>query len=163
MVAATTSYPRSTSSAAATELSTPPDMATRTRSFTVPPHPSAEWGMRNAEYKGRVESRNETRAAIPHSALRTPHSGFGSSVQDRGQCPDLVDNLGERADDRLYVFQRVVLAEREPQRRHAQDRKSTRLNSSHVSISYAVFCLKKKKKKINKTNKKKKKKKKHNK
>src|SRR5207249_10033610 len=27
-----------------------------------------------------------------------------------------------------------------------QDRKSTRLNSSHVSISYAVFCLKKKKK-----------------
>src|SRR5690349_24230724 len=27
----------------------------------------------------------------------------------------------------------------------AQDRKSTRLNSSHVEISYAVFCLKKKK------------------
>src|SRR5699024_12593445 len=29
------------------------------------------------------------------------------------------------------------------------DRKSTRLNSSHVSISYAVFCLKKKKKNTN--------------
>src|SRR5690348_17530517 len=29
----------------------------------------------------------------------------------------------------------------------ASDRKSTRLNSSHPSISYAVFCLKKKKKK----------------
>src|SRR5256885_16459697 len=29
------------------------------------------------------------------------------------------------------------------------DRKSTRLNSSHLVISYAVFCLKKKKKKIN--------------
>src|SRR5690606_41496227 len=29
----------------------------------------------------------------------------------------------------------------------ARDRKSTRLNSSHVKISYAVFCLKKKKKK----------------
>src|SRR5207249_8659458 len=28
------------------------------------------------------------------------------------------------------------------------DRKSTRLNSSHVSISYAVFCLKKKKRKL---------------
>src|SRR5947199_6407009 len=28
------------------------------------------------------------------------------------------------------------------------DRKSTRLNSSHLGISYAVFCLKKKKKKI---------------
>src|SRR5690242_21031892 len=30
---------------------------------------------------------------------------------------------------------------------HIEDRKSTRLNSSHMSISYAVFCLKKKKKK----------------
>src|SRR5207253_10224036 len=30
---------------------------------------------------------------------------------------------------------------------HRGDRKSTRLNSSHVAISYAVFCLKKKKKK----------------
>src|SRR3989442_9094527 len=29
-----------------------------------------------------------------------------------------------------------------------EDRKSTRLNSSHVRISYAVFCLKKKKKKV---------------
>src|SRR5437773_11232592 len=29
----------------------------------------------------------------------------------------------------------------------SQDRKSTRLNSSHITISYAVFCLKKKKKK----------------
>src|SRR5207253_11263522 len=28
---------------------------------------------------------------------------------------------------------------------HVEDRKSTRLNSSHVAISYAVFCLKKKK------------------
>src|SRR5438034_2528427 len=30
---------------------------------------------------------------------------------------------------------------------HVQDRKSTRLNSSHTVISYAVFCLKKKKEK----------------
>src|SRR3712207_8706251 len=30
----------------------------------------------------------------------------------------------------------------------AGDRKSTRLNSSHANISYAVFCLKKKKKKL---------------
>src|SRR6266480_3356250 len=32
-------------------------------------------------------------------------------------------------------------------RHRPRDRKSTRLNSSHMSISYAVFCLKKKKKK----------------
>src|SRR5207253_10087404 len=43
------------------------------------------------------------------------------------------------------------------------DRKSTRLNSSHVAISYAVFCLKKKKKKKKKKQKKNKKKKKNHK
>src|SRR5690348_18503585 len=36
-----------------------------------------------------------------------------------------------------------------PAARVLLDRKSTRLNSSHPSISYAVFCLKKKKKKDN--------------
>src|SRR5690242_21126313 len=44
----------------------------------------------------------------------------------------------------------AVRAKRRAQDRIAmagQDRKSTRLNSSHMSISYAVFCLKKKKKK----------------
>src|SRR5437870_8354668 len=34
---------------------------------------------------------------------------------------------------------------RRPRRDRTRDRKSTRLNSSHVAISYAVFCLKKKK------------------
>src|SRR5690554_7642904 len=41
-----------------------------------------------------------------------------------------------------FVIQICVLKEN-----NHQDRKSTRLNSSHVRISYAVFCLKKKKKK----------------
>src|SRR5690349_23216411 len=40
---------------------------------------------------------------------------------------------------RYHAFERMLL--------HRRDRKSTRLNSSHVEISYAVFCLKKKKKK----------------
>src|SRR5438477_8585497 len=35
---------------------------------------------------------------------------------------------------------------RQEQQWQQRDRKSTRLNSSHMSISYAVFCLKKKKK-----------------
>src|SRR5205807_8763614 len=48
----------------------------------------------------------------------------------------------------------VPAAPATPHRRRAckpatrQDRKSTRLNSSHLVISYAVFCLKKKKKKL---------------
>src|SRR5438067_7145020 len=40
-----------------------------------------------------------------------------------------------------FIVCRLSLRERAPFR---GDRKSTRLNSSHVSISYAVFCLKKK-------------------
>src|SRR3712207_8926971 len=39
----------------------------------------------------------------------------------------------------------VMLAPDEDQARIYSDRKSTRLNSSHANISYAVFCLKKKK------------------
>src|SRR5437667_4296243 len=41
-----------------------------------------------------------------------------------------------------------------PERIPQLDRKSTRLNSSHITISYAVFCLKKKKKKHKKPKKK---------
>src|SRR5690606_39740035 len=46
-----------------------------------------------------------------------------------------------RACRRHRFFERRVYA----RERLAEDRKSTRLNSSHVKISYAVFCLKKKK------------------
>src|SRR3989442_11736449 len=45
-------------------------------------------------------------------------------------------------------FDRRVALHRDDLRK---DRKSTRLNSSHVRISYAVFCLKKKKKNIKKS------------
>src|SRR3712207_8568896 len=48
----------------------------------------------------------------------------------------------ELGDPRLLQLQ---LALRDPLPA-AQDRKSTRLNSSHANISYAVFCLKKKNK-----------------
>src|SRR3989475_12722645 len=47
------------------------------------------------------------------------------------------------------VFARFIL--RAASLEHKRDRKSTRLNSSHSQISYAVFCLKKKKKKISAT------------
>src|SRR3712207_8783526 len=50
-------------------------------------------------------------------------------VQLRQPCPDLFEHPAK-------VELRAV-----------EDRKSTRLNSSHANISYAVFCLKKKKKK----------------
>src|SRR5258708_31247591 len=43
------------------------------------------------------------------------------------------------------MLQRALPLQVRPYRRERQDRKSTRLNSSHQIISYAVFCLKKKK------------------
>src|SRR5690606_40011812 len=53
--------------------------------------------------------------------------------------------------DLTRVVLMQIIAEQEPQEEpiftNALDRKSTRLNSSHVKISYAVFCLKRKKKK----------------
>src|SRR5438552_5797300 len=54
----------------------------------------------------------------------------------------LVAGRGERAADLLV---RPVRREVEAFRFSTLDRKSTRLNSSHQIISYAVFCLKKKK------------------
>src|SRR5690554_7207111 len=67
-----------------------------------------------------------------------------------------VFNQGMRTDQNLYAartqgcidFRALLLAGRTSQQSYIdpQDRKSTRLNSSHVRISYAVFCLKKKKK-----------------
>src|SRR5690606_41067371 len=48
--------------------------------------------------------------------------------------------IGWDTDESRFIFIGAEKMKRE-------DRKSTRLNSSHVKISYAVFCLKKKKKK----------------
>src|SRR3989442_6574550 len=63
-------------------------------------------------------------------------------------CSDLAHR--DVRHQRLEVLATAALCPRQPQVpiQHADrplDRKSTRLNSSHVRISYAVFCLKKKK------------------
>src|SRR3712207_6880765 len=54
--------------------------------------------------------------------------------------------LGHRPADRLAEPPGQRLADAAEALRPHADRKSTRLNSSHANISYAVFCLKKKKK-----------------
>src|SRR5471032_3599299 len=61
---------------------------------------------------------------------------------------------------RRLVSDRPRRERTQPRCSSRRDRKSTRLNSSHITISYAVFCLKKKKKKNISFNIKKKKKKK---
>src|SRR5207249_10027435 len=84
-----------------------------------------------------------------HDAL--PILGPGDSHRGR---PPRRDRRRSRAEgDRVLrvrsAHHRGVLRRRKASERflEVEDRKSTRLNSSHVSISYAVFCLKKKKKK----------------
>src|SRR3712207_7278995 len=54
--------------------------------------------------------------------------------------------VGDEAADRRAAGQRDGQDAVGEGRHDAGDRKSTRLNSSHANISYAVFCLKKKKK-----------------
>src|SRR5207253_9171669 len=85
-------------------------------------------------------------------------------IFDRGPCAYLLESveggekwgrysfLGSGAPMLLHGSDReVVLSDGRRRRRIPvktdvlEDRKSTRLNSSHVAISYAVFCLKKKK------------------
>src|SRR2546430_11244924 len=58
-------------------------------------------------------------------------------LQQHGREQVLEDRLGGEGDGQA--------ADADGAEHRAEDRKSTRLNSSHSQISYAVFCLKKKK------------------
>src|SRR5439155_3834372 len=66
---------------------------------------------------------------------------LGLDVDDLGRGQPVGDELRERLDDRRLRRDRV---DGDDVGVDLADRKSTRLNSSHVAISYAVFCLKKK-------------------
>src|SRR2546426_3439748 len=80
--------------------------------------------------------------------------------RERQTLVDARDVLGRRKNERTEELDRYLALEHERQTslretrrsaREALDRKSTRLNSSHLVISYAVFCLKKKKTRLNST------------
>src|SRR3712207_8169054 len=88
----------------------------------------------------------------PRSTLFPYTTLFRSGSGSRGQLVDLflqtldpVLQQGSRAVQRLSHLLRPVFGEGP---HVALDRKSTRLNSSHANISYAVFCLKKKKSEV---------------
>src|SRR3712207_8368953 len=73
---------------------------------------------------------------FPYTTLfRSNHVAVGGGVLGRGE-------LGYLAAEDAH---RLVLGEGLHVLDELEDRKSTRLNSSHANISYAVFCLKKKK------------------
>src|SRR5690348_18104479 len=74
----------------------------------------------------------------PRSTLFPYTTLFRSKLTDGQRVKPWTKRLGEGAGD---------AREEKAHASNFEDRKSTRLNSSHPSISYAVFCLKKKKKK----------------
>src|SRR5438874_9268053 len=93
----------------------------------------------------------------PDSTLFPYTTLFRSS--DAGRMSDVRQGheerrFGARPEESFEFRDGVLLHEEEVdgfglEERSPLDRKSTRLNSSHVEISYAVFCLKKKKQKNN--------------
>src|SRR5437588_8819804 len=80
---------------------------------------------------------------FPYTTLFRSMNPFCREAFPRARLP-----LEQQRDVRSRQTRQVA---EQPLHRHrgAQDRKSTRLNSSHTVISYAVFCLKKKNKKQN--------------
>src|SRR3712207_8752355 len=64
-----------------------------------------------------------------------------AAAQERMMAGLSPEQRAELADLMAQTMQDMGLAS---EMAHLQDRKSTRLNSSHANISYAVFCLKKK-------------------
>src|SRR5438034_5597178 len=85
-------------------------------------------------YRGRAAIEVEWGNVFVSAALaRLEHGALVANAEHRAVL--LRDALGELTDDvlhRSFLYQLLI------------DRKSTRLNSSHTVISYAVFCLKKK-------------------
>src|SRR5690606_41674475 len=78
-----------------------------------------------------------------HDALPISVQVAGQDLQRRHQRRHPHRHREHGARGGLRGRQRRILA-RQRGRARIRDRKSTRLNSSHVKISYAVFCLKKK-------------------
>src|SRR5690242_21625501 len=69
-----------------------------------------------------------------HIETRGLHAGRSLQVAcTAAECESISEKTGVARDELRWLAECCM-----------QDRKSTRLNSSHMSISYAVFCLKKK-------------------
>src|SRR5690348_12954993 len=89
-------------------------------------------------------------ASVARQYTRSEESVSGIQWSPDGKMVGFLMNAGDEKEKKQQVWFMYVDGG-EPWQVTKQDRKSTRLNSSHPSISYAVFCLKKKKKKNKKT------------
>src|SRR5712691_12743600 len=98
---------------------------------------------RNAALKPPMKAKPaEVQESIPMLDLRAQYAVIGEEI--RAALDEVL------AEQQFILGPQVAALEEEVARycgrRFGIDRKSTRLNSSHSQISYAVFCLKKKKK-----------------
>src|SRR5690242_21083055 len=95
----------------------------------------------------RCRHGRKSRKLIPRNILLLQPLGYcAAALNLHRQRQSTAAHINTKHDP---LFTRVVREHHGPgasDKRVKGDRKSTRLNSSHMSISYAVFCLKKKKK-----------------
>src|SRR5690606_41154671 len=84
-----------------------------------------------SEHWGSVHSKNHLAKAKGWVGVEWDEDQTSNTVHVRGKLYDLDKRTYKQGGKCAYV-------------KFQTDRKSTRLNSSHVKISYAVFCLKKK-------------------
>src|SRR5437899_4391052 len=77
--------------------------------------------------------------AVPKLKKITLNIGLGEASQNAKLLDTAAVELGQ------ITGQKAVITRAKKSIANFKDRKSTRLNSSHLGISYAVFCLKKKK------------------
>src|SRR5207248_4383297 len=99
-----------------------------------------------------IPHRPPTSPLFPYTTLFRSKDDSGLNLVGWHACelPDYANdrNIDVREDVRGHAEDADCAEDRNLQGYHDEgDRKSTRLNSSHRTISYAVFCLKKKKKK----------------
>src|SRR3712207_7568037 len=85
------------------------------------------------------------RSDCPESPGERIHWVRGHGATAPGDVAVRPDERGTTGQaERSAELVRLFLQQRGTEQATLQDRKSTRLNSSHANISYAVFCLKKK-------------------
>src|ERR1035438_10721506 len=98
-------------------------------------HTSELQSLRHLVCRLLLEKKNRDRKS---TRLNSSHLGISYAVSCLKKIYGMSLNRGTRYSDSrpLSIF---------PPAKRILDRKSTRLNSSHLGISYAVFCLKKKK------------------
>src|SRR5947209_8913536 len=99
----------------------------------------ADAGLPREVREGGALSQYAWKAGELHEIVEPDGSRFNYGYGEDGRLLWVDKNARRWADYRYDAAGRLIAV---------TDRKSTRLNSSHANISYAVFCLKKKNKKI---------------